>query len=142
MEKTKDLAAEEMCHILSKNRWLHRIKEDIGRILIKLEIITNKKVIEIKVHKRFEPQCFVSCAVKAENNIFGKDINIMIKPDLGKKHRILREVVQENSNIEMEAEDMDDERSRTITIFVRELEKLEKDIERALANFKQREKAA
>jgi len=134
--------AEIICHILSKNYWLNEIERDLKNILKKLGVFAGEPVMEFKINRRFEAECYISCVIKAENNVFGKDINIMIKPDLGSEHRVLREAVQEDSNMDMKAEDKDDEKSSNIEIFVKELKVLEKDIEEALKKFKQRELAA
>jgi len=129
--------ADRICRIMSKNYWIHEIERDLRNILERLGIFSGKPVMRIEINHKFKPECYVSCAIKAKNNIFGKDINIMIKPDLGSEHMVLREAVQENSNVDMKAEDKDDERSGDIEIFVKELKALEKDIEKALRKFKQ-----
>jgi hypothetical protein len=134
-------AAEALCYIMSKNYWLHEIERDLKKIFEKLGIFTGKPVMEFKINRRFEPKCYISCVIKAENNIFGKDLTIVIKPDLGSKHKVLREIVQEDSNMDMKAEDKDVPGTMTIVVFTKELKALESDIEEALKKFKKREAA-
>jgi len=127
-----------MVNVLSKAGMHHKIEHDLREILGKLGIFKGRPRMEFEVHHRWSPSCFVSCTVPAENNIFGKRIDISIKPDHS-EHRVLRVLVQEDANIETKAEDMDKPNLSDKKVFQKEIHALEKDIEKALNSLKKRE---
>lgn len=127
-----------MVKIISKAGNFHRIKHDLKKILTKLRVFSEKPVINFKIFHRWKTNCFISCVVKAENNVFGRDLNIMIKPDHS-SHRVLREVVQEDGEIREKAEDRDDPGLSDREVFENELIQLEKDIAEAIKDIKTRE---
>ncbi|MBW2991617.1 hypothetical protein KY345_00180, partial [Candidatus Woesearchaeota archaeon] len=85
---------EQISHLVGELRKKHnfrKLKKHIKKILLSRNIITEKSKIEADyMNKDNDDFCTFFCKIAPDQNMLGKELVIMVKPDHHKQHRILR----------------------------------------------------
>ena len=122
-----------LIRVLEKPGIVHHLERDIMNILVHTRIIRNIHAhVEMKLWFAHSDKCFFSVKIPAEENLLGKDISIIVRPDYDEEDRVMRVVIQVGLRVINKYSDEDHYYESDKAVFNHEMRILEHFIRNAM----------